>query len=444
MIIPLTKRTRAPRLACISRTFRATRFAASLALIGLVTAGSSSPALSWSGSEETRDGVPHVLNPATPAMAPERISPVEMWRIGGDDDEDIIFGVISGIAADDAGNIYLLDTQLSEVMVFSPDGEFLRTIGREGEGPGEFRRAGTLFFTSRGEVAVIQRMPGKIVLLTTEGEPSGLFPLPDEFAGGPVFFGAGVLAGEDVVLAARQFSRSDTGFEVTRSLVRVTPDGKKAATYFEQNLSHDMANFVFDEKKDADVVWTADAKGNVYTNDNFDAYAINVFHRDGSLARVIERQYEHRKRSEQEKEDNRPRMVIQQNNRRSEADAKVSDTDRDVLRIFARDDGTLWVLSSRGANDSAPGVIATFDVYDEKGRFQRQVSVEGQGNYADDGIRFVGDRLFVVLGLQSARNAAASWKRAAEPLCVHSRKWLMGRHVAVISPLRAAPILGPT
>ena len=40
---------------------------------------------------------------------------------------------------DDDGNIYLLDSQLSEVKVFSPDGEPLKTLSREGDGPGEFR-----------------------------------------------------------------------------------------------------------------------------------------------------------------------------------------------------------------------------------------------------------------------------------------------------------------
>ncbi|MCH7549815.1 MAG: hypothetical protein IH969_09820 [Candidatus Krumholzibacteriota bacterium] len=381
------------------------RFGASLAVIGVIATNNSSPAMSWSGHEEIHDGVTHVLNPAMPAMASETISPEELWRIGGDDDEDIIFGVLSSIGADGAGNLYLLDSQLSQVMVFSPDGELLRTIGREGEGPGEFRRAGDLFFTPRGELAVMQRMPGRIVLLTTEGEPAGLFPLPEELTGGPVHFGGGALAGNDVVIATRQFARRETGFEVTHSLIRVTPDGRKAATYFERSARHDMANFVFDERKDAEVLWTADARGNVYTNDNFDAYSINVFQPDGSLARVIEREYEHRKRSAQEKEDNRPRVMIRHGNRRVEADAKVSDTDRDVLSLFTRDDGTLWVLSSRGANDTASGVIATFDVYDAAGRFQRQVMVRGEGNYSDDGIHFVGDRLFVVLGLRSAQSA---------------------------------------
>jgi hypothetical protein len=63
------------------------------------------------------------------------------------------------------------------------------------------------------------------------------------------------------------------------------------------------------------------------------------------------------------------------------------------------------VLSSRGAQDCPEGTIATFDVFDSDGHFQQQISIEGDGNFSDDGLHFVGDRLFVVLGFQSARDA---------------------------------------
>ena len=129
--------------------------ALALALVIALPAGSAT----WDGSEETRDGVLHVLNPAAPLEAPETIAPEELWRLGGDDeDEDVIFGVLTSIATDSEGNVYLLDMQLSQVYVYSSDGEYLNTIGREGEGPGEFRRAGDMFIAPDGNVAVMQRM----------------------------------------------------------------------------------------------------------------------------------------------------------------------------------------------------------------------------------------------------------------------------------------------
>ena len=49
------------------------------------------------------------------------------------------FGQAFSIAADHAGRIYVADLQANEIRVFDGRGECIRTFGREGEGPGEFR-----------------------------------------------------------------------------------------------------------------------------------------------------------------------------------------------------------------------------------------------------------------------------------------------------------------
>jgi len=358
----------------------------------------------WSGKTEVVDGVTHVRNPATPVEALNTISPEELWRVGGDDDEDIIFGVLTSIATDARGNVYLLDAQLSQVYVHSADGEYLRTIGREGEGPGEFRRTSDMFITPDGNVAVLQRMPGKIILLDTEGEPMGLYPTPTRDDGSPVFFRGGGVAGDDLVLAMREFARKENSVDLTSVLARVNSQGEVVATYHRESRSRDFAKMTFDEKADAQVLWAADRNGRVYTNNDFDAYAINVFGTDGSLEYVIDREYTHRKRSAAEIERNKPRVQIRARNHRIEPETRASETDRDIQSLYARDDGTLWVLPSRGAY-SPDGVIATFDVFDEEGHFVQQVAIKGDGSYRDDGLHFVGDRLYVVRGLRSAQDA---------------------------------------
>ncbi len=71
----------------------------------------------------------------------------EVWRIGGEDDEDILIGVVGRGVMDDQGNTYLLDRQLSQILVIGPDGELAKTLGREGEGPGEMSRPSDVFLT---------------------------------------------------------------------------------------------------------------------------------------------------------------------------------------------------------------------------------------------------------------------------------------------------------
>ena len=129
----------------------------------------------WAGSESTRDGVLHVSNPETPSEGVVDVELKELWRVGGHD-EDILFGVIMQLVEDEDDNIYLLDNQLHEIQVFSPEGNRLRTFGRQGEGPGEFNNPIDMFYGLGGVLGVVQVFPGKIAQLSKTGEPVGDFP----------------------------------------------------------------------------------------------------------------------------------------------------------------------------------------------------------------------------------------------------------------------------
>jgi len=374
-----------------------------LPIIGLTD---SATAESWQGEQKTKDGVPHVMNPATPADDPTSLQLTRRWEVGGDDDEELFFGVLTRITSDDKGNIYVLDAQLNEVMIFSSQGEYIQSIGREGEGPGEFRRPADLFLTPDGNVAVMQRMPGKIVMLSKDGAPAGNYPLP-ETDGMRMFFG-GRLAGEGLVLSKATMKRNEQGFDMVSSLVRIDKEGKEAAKYTERTDARNFEKLEADEKTfgRSGQVWTTDLDGRVYTSDNFDAYTITVWSPDGTVERVIERDYEHRMRSDKEIERATPDVQIRgRGGRGGKMKFNMSKWDRDIQRMYPREDGTLWVLSSHGAFDAKVGTIGTFDIFDSEGRFINQITLEGDGNFVDDGFHFVGDRLFVVKGFRTAAEA---------------------------------------
>jgi len=88
------------------------------------------------------DGIKVVYNPLNPVKS--RRSSFNMILkedlvIGTDEEnKDYHFEIISDIKADDEGNIYVVDEQAHSIMVFNKDGNCLKTIGRKGQGPGEF------------------------------------------------------------------------------------------------------------------------------------------------------------------------------------------------------------------------------------------------------------------------------------------------------------------
>ena len=68
----------------------------------------------------------------------------EVYRVGaltGDDWE--AFGNVEGVAFDQSGNLYVVDTQAARIVVVNTEGGFVRQFGGVGQGPGEFDQHNT-------------------------------------------------------------------------------------------------------------------------------------------------------------------------------------------------------------------------------------------------------------------------------------------------------------
>ena len=89
------------------------------------------------------NGILHVRNGSEPTGGIDVQQMKELWRVGGENDEDILFGLIPRVCSDADGNVYVLDSQLNHVLVFSPDGLLDRTLFREAKGPVKSAGPGT-------------------------------------------------------------------------------------------------------------------------------------------------------------------------------------------------------------------------------------------------------------------------------------------------------------
>ncbi|NNM34606.1 MAG: hypothetical protein HKO53_16115, partial [Gemmatimonadetes bacterium] len=64
----------------------------------------------------------------------------DVYRVGSiDGDSWDVFGRVSNVAFDPAGNLYILDGDANHIAVVDPTGVLIRTVGRQGGGPGEFQ-----------------------------------------------------------------------------------------------------------------------------------------------------------------------------------------------------------------------------------------------------------------------------------------------------------------
>jgi hypothetical protein len=92
----------------------------------------------------------------------------EQQRLGSTDDPDFGFSSVAGLDVDRDGNLYVGEGGDAQIRVYSPDGRLLRRIGREGEGPGEFRRA-PRFGVVNDTVWAFDYALRRITLFTREG-----------------------------------------------------------------------------------------------------------------------------------------------------------------------------------------------------------------------------------------------------------------------------------
>ena len=111
-----------------------------LSMMSLICLGATAVAgqPQWKGKIEAENGLRVVRNPEIPLYGNLKLDLEQDLQIGKEDDDNYIFGVVSSIQADDEGNIYVCDIKLARVQKYDKNGRFLMTIGKKGQGPGEY------------------------------------------------------------------------------------------------------------------------------------------------------------------------------------------------------------------------------------------------------------------------------------------------------------------
>jgi hypothetical protein len=94
----------------------------------------------WKGTIEEVDGIKVVVNPSKPLYGQLIFDLEEDLSIGNEEDDNYIFYRIRDIQVDNEGNIYVLESGNVRVQKFDRNGNYVCTIGRKGQGPGELQR----------------------------------------------------------------------------------------------------------------------------------------------------------------------------------------------------------------------------------------------------------------------------------------------------------------
>ncbi len=125
----------------------------------------------WKGTIDVENGITVVKNPKEP-MYEEGVFRLEEELSIGEavGREKYMFSEIRGIAVDDEERIYVLDSKEAHIKVFDKNGEYVKTISKKGQGPGELGVPRSVFITSQNEIMVPDVSNRRLAFFSLEGE----------------------------------------------------------------------------------------------------------------------------------------------------------------------------------------------------------------------------------------------------------------------------------
>lgn len=108
---------------------------------------------------------------ATPKPTPSQaLLGEQLLAIGTEADAATAFGEITGLAVDTRGRIIVLDGKLGRLIAFDRHGSLLSSLGRPGNGPGEFAVPATVLAFGEDSLLVLDAAQRRLSVITVVGD----------------------------------------------------------------------------------------------------------------------------------------------------------------------------------------------------------------------------------------------------------------------------------
>lgn len=239
---------------------------------------------------EIVDGVKIITNPEFPRDGQVTYQLEEELSIGEEEvDENYMFNQPRSVKAAEDGSIYVLDGRDICIKVYDREGKYLRTIGRQGQGPGEFS-SGSLYFDigSDEKIYIMDCRNSCVIIMDKDGAFIHSFRLPGRL------FGEMETDKNNFIYFERKFRDEEAR---KTSIHRYNSTGDEILNYgtfkivqpvIQRRTKTSISSTV--SRIAATTVWTVDQEGKLYAGYG-DKYQISVYNPNGSLSFKFGRDY---------------------------------------------------------------------------------------------------------------------------------------------------------
>jgi len=247
---------------------------------------------------EDENGVTVVKNPSEPLNPELNIIFEEEITIGVEEgDENYMFGNQIFLNTDDDGNIYVIDQNRRTVRKYDSDGNFLQSIGRPGQGPGEFQYMSVVRFTSEGNIYLNDLKTQRLSFFSKEGDYLKGVKFPKRFERVVInakgFYIA--MSVDNVELGKGKkwdyfYGLFDENFNLIEEFLRL-PQEANAKNKNADSIAQIIADSLSQEAFQPYVNYVLDKNDLIYFGYP-ENYEIKVYSSEGKLMKIIQRNYD--------------------------------------------------------------------------------------------------------------------------------------------------------
>lgn len=323
---------------------------------------------------ETVDGVILVHNPPLPLHPEKSLRFEEEIAFGGEETGPGAVLKPGNFAVDGRNRVYIYESSDGVIKAFDENGRFLRNIGGEGQGPGEFVQAFFLGFCPDGRLLVTDFQAQRTSFFSPDGDFLTSYQWADNLSVPHLILDDGFVV---------QTFASGRGFDSKLFLKTYDFEGKELKSWGEFVLP--ASKRITRSLAGGGSVTTGgrvpQSPGSVFAGDERfrriyhclnSAYLIEVYDAEGRLFRKIDRPYERVPVTAADKEEFLARMSRNATTRELYESMPWPDVKTVTERMFCDDAGNLWVTTNEVKEEGGKKLTA-YDVFDSDGGYDARV-----------------------------------------------------------------------
>ena len=297
-------------------------------------------------------------------------------------DENYMFGGSVYFNTDEKGNFFVTDWDSKKILKYNPQGKYLLTIGRLGQGPGEFQSVSVARFDKDGFLYVTDIINHRISFFNKDGEFIRQIPLSERFIdlyinsnGDYVAKKFGMTQDEIARKQISVFGLFDSELEMIKEIYTDEIEMPSLSGSDEASIVQYLANSYS--------ILVFKPEGWLVLNENDltyfgypDDYEINIYSQQGKLQKIIKRDYEPFRINKKDKEfyikyigeslsssGNIPQGTF----KKALAKMKFPQYKPAFQKFILMENGWLFVIV-----DSTPNEYALIDLFDQEGKYIAQ------------------------------------------------------------------------